>query len=109
MPEVPCEIIEYFTNENDMIQVWNSLFLEVVNKYAPIKQHRVKNLQQPGCLNPEILDTIKEINKYKINDNIKKYKQLQNEVSAMIKSAKQPIYKVKLEEGKDYPRSIWKL
>ena len=27
----------------DMVQVWNSLFLEVVNKYAPIKQHRVKN------------------------------------------------------------------
>ena len=29
--DVPWEIIENFTNVNDMVQVWNSLFLEIVN------------------------------------------------------------------------------
>ena len=38
--EVPWEIIENFTNINDMVQVWDSLFPELVNKYAPIKQHK---------------------------------------------------------------------
>ena len=33
----------------------------------------------------------------------------QNKVSTMMKSAKQPMYKTKLEEGKDNPSSIWKL
>ena len=72
-----------------MVQVWNSLFLEIVYKYAPIKQHRDKKLRQPDWLNPEILDTIKERNKCNINGNIEEYKQLRNKVSAMIKSAKQ--------------------
>ena len=56
-----------------------------------------------------VLDTIKERNKCKINGNIKDYKQLRNKVSTMIKSAKQSMYKTKLEEGKDNPGSIWKL
>ena len=60
-------------------------------------------------LNPDILDTIKERNKCKINGNIEDYKQLQNKVSTMIKSAKKSMYKTKLEEGKDNPSSIWKL
>ena len=103
------EIIENFTNVNDMIQVWNSLFLEIVNKYAPIKQHRVKKSRQPDWQNPDILDTIKERIKCKFNGNIEDYKQLRNKVSTMIKSAKQSMYKTKLEKGKVNPSSIWKL
>ena len=68
--DVPWEIIENFINVNDMVQVWNSLFLEKVNKFAPIKQHRVKKSHQPDWLNTEILDTIKKRKKCKINGNI---------------------------------------
>ena len=39
--------------------------------------------------------------------SFKIFKPLRNKLSAMIKSAKQSIYKAKLEEGKD--NSIWKL
>ena len=92
-----------------MSQFWNSLFLEIVNKYAPIKQHRVKKSRQPDWLNSDILDTIKERNKCKVNGNIEDYKQLLNKVSTMIKSAKQSKYKTKLKEGKDNSSSIWKL
>ena len=56
-----------------------------------------------------MVDNIKERNKCKINGNIEDYKQLRNKVSTMIKSAKQSMYKIKLEEGKDNPSSIWKL
>ena len=92
-----------------MVQVWNSLFLDIVNNYAPIKQHSVKKSRQQDWLNPDILDTIKERNKCKINGNIQNYKQLRNKVSTMIKSKKQSMYNTKLEEGKDNPSSIWKL
>ena len=70
---VPWGIIENVTNVNDMVQLWNSPFLEIANIYAPIKQHRVKKPRQPDWLNPEILDTIKEKNKCKINCNIEDY------------------------------------
>ena len=81
------------TNVNDMVQVWNSLFLEIVNIYAPINQHRIKKSRQPDWLDPERLDTIKERKKCKINGCIEAYKRLRNKVFAMIKSAKQYIYK----------------
>ena len=64
--DAPWEIIENFTNVNDMVQVWNSLFLEIVNKYAHIKRHRVKKSRQLDWLDPDILDTIKERNNAKL-------------------------------------------
>ena len=56
-----------------MVQVWNSLFLEEVNKYAPIKQLRAKKSGQPDWLNQEMFDTNKERKKCKINGNIEEY------------------------------------
>ena len=36
---VPWEIIECFDTIDDMVSVWTSLFTEVLNKHAPIKNH----------------------------------------------------------------------
>ena len=39
---VPWEIIQDFDTVNDMVMVWNSLFLETLDKHAPVKCHRIK-------------------------------------------------------------------
>ena len=106
---VPWEIIECFDTVDDMVTVWTSLFTEVLNKHAPIKNHRVKHKYQPDWLTPEILDLIKERNKYKLNGNTTDYKVLRNKVSELIKNAKKETYKSKIEEGKSDPRNIWKI
>ena len=85
------------------------LFLEIVNKHVPLKQYRVRNDHQPDWLTPEIIDTIKERNKCKINGNQSKYVLLRNRVSSMIRSAKNNMYKTKIEKGKDDPQTIWKI
>ena len=36
----PWEIIENFDTVDDIVSVWNALFLEVLDKHAPIKSHR---------------------------------------------------------------------
>ena len=77
------------------------LFLEIVNKHVPLKQHRVRKYHQPDWLTPEIIDTVKERNKCKANGNQSKYVLLRNKVSSMIRSAKNNMYKIKLETGKD--------
>ena len=41
------------------------MFLEVVNKHAPLKSHRIKRKYQPDWLTPQILDCIKERDKCK--------------------------------------------
>ena len=58
-----------FDKVDDMVQTLNDLFLEIVNKHAPIKR---------------------------------------NKFSKMIDKAKKEIYRNKLEEGQDDPRTIFK-
>ena len=36
-----------FDDTNDADETWSSLFLDVVDKHLPLKQHRVKRKQQP--------------------------------------------------------------
>ena len=109
MCEVPWETIEYFNDIDEIVEVWNKMFLEVVNKHAPLKSHRIKRKYQPDWLTPQILDCIKERDKCKISGRMDEYRLLRNRVSTMIDLAKKETYQTKVEEGKDDPRSIWKL
>ena len=43
-----------------MVEVWNTLSLEIVNKYAPIRTHRVKRKYQSEWLTTDILDCMKD-------------------------------------------------
>ena len=44
-----------------------------------------------------------------VNGNMEGYKILRNKVTAMIDIAKKETYQCKIEEGKNDPRSIWKI
>ena len=81
----------------------------ILDKQAPIKSHRVKKKYQPEWLTPEILDCIKERNKYKLNGNTSLYKELRNKVTNLIEIARKKTYQSNIEEGKSDPRTIWKL
>ena len=45
--QIPWEILDTFDDVNECIQVWNMLFLEIVNKHVPLKQHRVRKDHPP--------------------------------------------------------------
>ena len=47
LSQIPWEILDSFSDVSECVQVWNLLFLEVVNKHAPLKQPRVKKGHQP--------------------------------------------------------------
>ena len=83
--------------------------MEIVNKHALLKQHRVRKKHQPEWLSPEIIDSIKERNKHKINGNRNSFIFFRNKVSSMIRIAKSKMYKTKIEKGKDDPHTIWKI
>ena len=85
------------------------MFLEVINKHAPIKLHRIKRKYQPTWLIPQILDCIKDRNKCKVSGKMDENRLLKNRVSKMIDSAKKETYQMKTEEDKNDPRSVWKL
>ena len=35
---VPWETIEYFSDINEIVEVWNKMFLEILNKHAPLNR-----------------------------------------------------------------------
>ena len=59
--------------------------------------------------NAEILDVMKERNRYNLNGNIEMYKVLRNKVSGLIEKSKKEAYQSKIEDGQTDPRTMWKL
>ena len=102
-------VIESFNDIDSMIDTWYSMFTAVVDMHAPVKTQRVKRNIQPDWLTSEILDSMKERDKCKKSGNLELYKTLRNKISSLIKESKKATYKSKIDEGKNDPRSIWKI
>ena len=106
---VPWSNIESYGNVDNILDAWYSLSISVIDKHAPIKTHRIKNEIQPEWVTADILDKIRQRDNLKKEGKIDEYRIARNEVSTLIQDAKRSIYKTKIEEGKDDPKSIWKL
>ena len=59
---VPWEIIQNFDTVDDIVSTLNTLFLEILNKHAPVKSHRIKKKYQPDWLIAAILYCMNERN-----------------------------------------------
>ena len=80
LSDVLWEIITAFDDVDDMVQTWNYSFLEIVNKRAPIKQHLIKREHQPKWRTSEILDLMKERDRYQINGKMDEYRIVRNKI-----------------------------
>lgn len=52
---------------------------------------------------------MKERDKFKINGQMDRYRDLRNKITSMIDNAKKEMYRNKIEEGQNDPRTIWKM
>ena len=59
------DTIKLFDDTDDIMEAWLGLFLQVVDKHVPIKQHREKHKNQPQWMNTEILDAMQFRDRYK--------------------------------------------
>lgn len=82
------------------MEAWSDLFLEVVDRNVPLKQHRVKHKNQPQWITPDILDAMKCRDWHKSLGNDNEYKTYRNKVTSIIKKAKQEKYKTYIEANK---------
>ena len=109
LQSVPWNIIHLFDNTDDVLEMWTDLFLEVVNKNIPIKQHRVKHKIQPQWITPEILDAIRSRDRHKALSNVNEYKFWRNKVTKLIRNSKRDKYQTFIENNKNKPGSIYKI
>ena len=56
-----------------IVEVWNKMFLEIVNKHAPLKSRCIKRKYQPDWLTPQILNCIKKRDKFKSSGKMDEY------------------------------------
>ena len=105
---IPWDTVKIFDDPNDALATWSHLFLEVVDKHIPIKQHRVKHKNQPQWLTPEIIDSIKTRDRFKAIGNDEQFKIWRNKVRSLIRKSKKSRYETIIEEDRN-PNSIWKL
>lgn len=105
---IPWDTVKIFDDPNDALDTWSHLFLEVVDKHIPIKQHRVKHKNQPQWLTPEIIDSIKTRDRFKAIGNEEQFKIWRNKVRSLIRKSKKSRYETIIEEDRN-PNNIWKL
>ena len=106
---IPWDTIKLFDDTDDILEAWLDLFLQVVDKHVPLKQHRVKHKNQPQWMSPEILDAMKCRDRYKSLGNEENYKVWRNKVIKLIQSAKKEQYQTFIENNKGNPSSIYKI
>ena len=98
-----------------MWDVWKSLFMEIVDKHAPLQRKRVSN-KHSLWITYDLSRKIYKRNylkKIAIQENSaaawERYKQARNGVNNAIKSAKKQYFTRNLELNKTNPRKTWKL
>ena len=77
------------TDSNMNFATWNTLFLSVLNKHAPIKETRVKRTSKPVWLTEEITNAQQNRNYYYKKQDWKKFKLWRNKTKDLIRSANQ--------------------
>ena len=109
LKSIPWDVIKVFDTADDALDTWYSLYSEAVDKHVPLKQHRVKKVNQPNWLTPDIVDAIKTRDHFKAIGNNTEFKIWRNKVVKLIKQSKKINYERLIEEGKNQPTTIWKM
>ena len=94
---------------NEVVSSFIDKFCSIIDKHVPMRQHRVKRAKQPDWLNAEILDAMKDRDKFKARNDEVNYRLYRNKVSTLINCAKKQCYENKINEGQNDPSTIWKL
>ena len=109
LQSVPWDTIKLFDDTDDILEAWLDLFLQVVDKHVPLKQHRVRHKNQPQWLSSEILEAMKCRDRHKSLGNHDEYKVWRNKVIKLIQNGKKTQYQTFISNNKGNPSSIYKL
>ena len=101
------------SNPNRRWEKWKAVFLNIVDKHAPLKQSRLRNRRSPwltrdivSLMRKRDLLKCKAMNTNESNDWIE-YKKARNTTNNVIKQSKASYYKEACILNKDNPRKLW--
>ena len=89
------------------LDTWKTLFLEVLDKHAPLRRKRVKQSTLPPWLTPDIKIAMALRDKLKREKKFDDYKRQRNLVKYLVRAAKKSYFKQFIADKRD-TASIWK-
>ncbi|XP_072028290.1 uncharacterized protein [Amphiura filiformis] len=114
LTSVPWNEIEKFRNVNDALKLWYEMFERVVDKHIPKKSKRVKATPTPW-LNKDIKKNKTKrdyLHRKALRSNTssdwEEYKQCRNEVTSMIRKAKETYCKQSVSQNAGDSKKMWK-
>ena len=84
-------------------------FNNIVDIYAPLKEHRVKNIKQPEWLSQEILQSIEMRDYYKKHGEQALAKYWKKRSKFIIQKSKSRYFINSLKQNRNNPKVLWKL
>ena len=117
LQNLPFDAILNDHNLNHAWQSWHDLYMKAVNEHAPLKRKRMRSKLCPW-INGDLIEAMNKRDWYhkmatKPNNPERtefwaKYKSLRNEISSLIRNAKNDYISTLLQENGGTPNAMWK-
>ena len=97
----PFDNVHQHTDPNEALAVWYKLFMDVVNRHAPIRHKRVKHSKLPPWLNKNINQAMSDRDRLKKERMFTENKTARNKVNNLVRNAKKLYFRRLVENNKD--------
>ena len=115
LQEQHWEYIYFFAMDpNCMWEIWKTLFLDVLNKHAPIQNKKVRSKNVPWITRriKELIISRDKLKRKAIITNLEtdwyNYKQIRNKINTELRNAKKEYYSSKIASQKQNQKQAWK-
>jgi len=115
MRKNPWDMMDIVDDPNEKLYIWQIMFLEVLDKHAPLRKKRVRNCEAPW-LTPQLKQEMfcrNHLKKQAINSGLstswQAYRIAKNKVNYKLDKAKRDFYVSNLDQSKGNPKRTWKL
>ena len=103
----PFQTVHEYDDPNQAMSIWYKLYLDILNKHAPLKKKRVKKKKIPQWLTNEIRQAMKYRNDLKADKEFLQYKKQRNYVKKLVQKAKKSFIQKIIKDKSDIS-SIWR-
>ena len=97
----PFHLVYSETDPDRATELWYSLFNQVLDKHAPLRQKRVKNRTPPPWLTSDIIEAMEVRDRLKEEKLFLQYKKQRNRVKKLVLSAKKSLCEKLIKDGKN--------
>jgi hypothetical protein len=103
----PFCTIYNLNNPDGALSVWYAIFLNILNRHAPLRRKRVKYASLPPWLNQEIIQAMQKRNELRQQKRFTEYKRERNRVKYLVRLARKSFVDRLIKQDRDV-KTLWR-